>query len=414
MKIWVINGGVQPETIHAAFSLYERNLLGRYYTNSSVGIDYKPFKFLFSHFPKSEIARIAKRRVMAIPEDLIVRRGFAIEVLGRFLPPMVGNLLRSFNDNWLKSLVAKDLRRTPPLRILCQTSIGERIRQSSNKMGIQVYLTVSIASPQYQNKMLESEANNYIWFKYYFPKKSFTIRQISEFTKDVRCAYTVLVPSLYVQKSISEFLSNVRVEVAHLGADPKDLGHSQAARVSNRTHSSLAPLRVIFVGQAQQRKGIGYLIEAFALASLPAGSSVTFVGRSVNGSHNFISQNFQFAKIIGHVSRSELGQLLDAHDVFVLPSLVEGFALSAIEAMSTGIPVILTDQVLNGVVLNHVNGLIVESQSAKSLAGALDWASSHRGELAELGKQGAKTAESFTWKVYERRIIQILGSGVET
>jgi glycosyltransferase involved in cell wall biosynthesis len=281
-------------------------------------------------------------------------------------------------------------------------------------MGVQVHLTVSIASPQYQNKMLESEVANHIWFKYYYPKKSFTVRQISEFSKDVGHAYTVLVPSLYVQKSISDFLSNIRIEVAHLGADPKDLGHSQAVRDPKQTTSGSEPLKVIFVGQAQQRKGIGYLIEAFPLASLPAGSSLTFVGRSVNGSHNFINKHFQFAKIIGHVSRSELGLLLDTHDVFVLPSLVEGFALSAIEAMSTGIPVILTDQVLNGVVLDHVNGLIVESQSAQSLAGALDWASTHRSELVELGKKGAKTAESFTWKVYERRIIQILGSGVET
>jgi glycosyltransferase involved in cell wall biosynthesis len=70
--------------------------------------------------------------------------------------------------------------------------------------------------------------------------------------------------------------------------------------------------------------------------------------------------------------RTDVADLLRASDVFVLPSLAEGFALSLIEALAAGLPVVATR--VGGapeVIENGVNGYLVPPGDPAALARAV-------------------------------------------
>ncbi len=75
-------------------------------------------------------------------------------------------------------------------------------------------------------------------------------------------------------------------------------------------------------------------------------------------------------RLVGH--RDDARLLLDAADVFVLPSLYEGMPLAALEAMEVGLPVVATRAIgCAEVVADGRTGLLVNHQDARALGRAL-------------------------------------------
>ena len=127
-------------------------------------------------------------------------------------------------------------------------------------------------------------------------------------------------------------------------------------------------LRVLFLGQVILRKGIQYLVEA---AKLLEKEPVHFdvvgaVGISV-GAVKSVPRNMTFH---GPVSRDRAAEWYRQSDVFVLPTLSDGFALTQLEAMTHGLPVISTPN-CGVVVTDGVDGFIVPARDAVALAQAI-------------------------------------------
>ncbi|MDG6982544.1 MAG: glycosyltransferase family 4 protein [Nitrososphaerota archaeon] len=90
--------------------------------------------------------------------------------------------------------------------------------------------------------------------------------------------------------------------------------------------------------------------------------------------------------------RSALARLAES-DVFVMPSHIETFSLSTLEAMALGLPVIATSAVPPELVADRVTGLRVEPRDAAAIARALLEVSSDPG-LRESLAEGAKSTGS--------------------
>jgi glycosyltransferase involved in cell wall biosynthesis len=147
----------------------------------------------------------------------------------------------------------------------------------------------------------------------------------------------------------------------------------QAARAALDLHPD--QLVVMTVGRLMVQKGQRYLVAAMpALAERFPHLAVVIVGGGYLAG-NLARQAAElgvagFLHLPGH--RTDARMLLDAADVFVLPSRQEGMPLAALEAMDAGLPVVATDVIGTAeVVARGRTGTLVPPQDSPGLAEAL-------------------------------------------
>jgi len=130
-------------------------------------------------------------------------------------------------------------------------------------------------------------------------------------------------------------------------------------------HKSDAPLRVLFLGQVILRKGIQYLLAA---ARQLEKENIHFdVVGPVGISQAAISSASGNVTFHGRTSRDQAADWYRQADVFVLPTLSDGFALTQLEAMAHGLPVVATPN-CGAVVTDGADGFLVPPRDADALA----------------------------------------------
>jgi len=138
--------------------------------------------------------------------------------------------------------------------------------------------------------------------------------------------------------------------------------------VASRTQTIHTPLRVLWLGQVILRKGIQYLIEA---ARLLAREKIHFdVVGPIGISTDAVASAPSNMTFHGRASRDQVGFWYRNADLFVLPTISDGFGLTQLEAMAHGLPVIATTN-CGDVVSHGIDGMIVQSRDATDLAGAI-------------------------------------------
>jgi len=107
--------------------------------------------------------------------------------------------------------------------------------------------------------------------------------------------------------------------------------------------------------------------------------------------------------------RTDIPDILSATDIYVHPSVEEGFGIAIIEAMAVGLPVIATN--VGGIpeiITNGVNGILVPPENPQALAEAIGDLIEHpdkRKALAEKGQQ--HVAATFTDDVMVKKYMEV-------
>src|SRR5512132_553718 len=128
------------------------------------------------------------------------------------------------------------------------------------------------------------------------------------------------------------------------------------------------PMRVLFLGQVNLRKGVARLLQAAqTLRDEPVEFWIVGPVQIANG--EAATDNARM-KWFGPVTRKETAEKYRAADVFILPTLSDGFAITQLEAQAFGLPVI-SSKCCGGVVENGRNGIILEEPSAECIAAAI-------------------------------------------
>lgn len=188
----------------------------------------------------------------------------------------------------------------------------------------------------------------------------------SRWREECTIADRIVVNSLWARDGLIE----AGIDAAKLAVVP--LAFERQGTVTPRDYpacfSDKRPLRVLFLGSLVIRKGIAELLAA---ARLLADSPVEFhlVGHAGIA---FPSDAIANPRIIRHgpVARGKVAAHYAAADVFILPSLSDGFGLTQIEAQANGLPVIASRR-CGDVVRDGVDGLLLDEVSSEAIARAV-------------------------------------------
>ena len=167
-------------------------------------------------------------------------------------------------------------------------------------------------------------------------------------------------------------------------------------------HGDSDGFRILFVGQIGQRKGISYLLDAFRSCGID-GAELVLAGNVVGTDLPWREQ--PGVRHVPHRRRWELPELYASADVFVLPSLVEGFPQTAIEAMACGRPVIVSENTFgDDVITDGVDGFVVPIRDAAAIAERVRLLADDPSLRADMGLAARRRAEDFAWERYGDRI----------
>ena len=201
-----------------------------------------------------------------------------------------------------------------------------------------------------------------------------------------------------------------RITVTQLAADPRfrllapdDIGRERLLQLGVRFPYVLA------VGNLQPRKNLARLVESFVRLRQEWGIPHQFVlaGKAQWKESELyevirragIEKDVLFA---GYVTDDELVSLYNAADVFVYPSLYEGFGLPVLEAMACGVPVVTSRTTSLPEVAGEA-ALLVDPLDTIELAGAIGRVLSNRPLNEELRAKGLRHVATFTWEQTARQ-----------
>jgi glycosyltransferase involved in cell wall biosynthesis len=219
----------------------------------------------------------------------------------------------------------------------------------------------------------------------------------------------VVTDSWRISDAIVCASSLTRRSLEHVGCDPSKI---TVVPYGFRDRSSLPPVqaraddgkcRFLFVGQGIQRKGLHHLVRAWQAAGL-SDCELTLVCYHIDpGIRDLITS--PSIKLLGRQSRDQLQQIYASADVFVMPSLVEGFGLVYLEAIERGCHVIGThDTGLPDLPLSSDAVTVLASGDLDALQSALH--ELRRRKLArELDPVGIQAEiDKWTWQDFRRTI----------
>lgn len=194
-----------------------------------------------------------------------------------------------------------------------------------------------------------------------------------------------------------------KIEILPLAFDAPLSGPVVSSQLSRGSPDR--PLRVLWLGQVNVRKGIHYLIEA---ASLLQQEEVEFV---VAGQQQIRREYMAAApaniRWLGQIPRGQVPQLYQNADLFVLPTLSDGFAITQIEAMAYGVPVIATPN-CGHVVENGKTGFVVPPRDPQALAEAILKFVHNPNISASIASACHAASKEYSLEAYGKRLAEII------
>jgi glycosyltransferase involved in cell wall biosynthesis len=214
--------------------------------------------------------------------------------------------------------------------------------------------------------------------------------------QELELAEVIVCPSHFVARSLPESARlQKKVVVTPFGSPP---GAAEMAPEKKN-----GKLRVLFAGSMSQRKGLGDLLAAMRL--LKRSDIELVVMGSPQAPMEFYRHEFPGFVHEPNRPHEEVLGLMRRCDVLCLPSIVEGRALVMQEAMSQGLPLLITPNTGGEDLIDEgVTGFLVPIRSADRLADKINWFAEHRADLPEMSRAAQARAARLTWAAYGQTV----------
>lgn len=264
-------------------------------------------------------------------------------------------------DAWASSKIQ------PGDHVISSYGYANRCFEKARRMGGLTFLDAGNSHPAHFWQLIDEEHKR--WNCPVPPIAPFQYKRALEMMDHVDY---VLSPSKFVSNSFldrgyrKEQILNVFFPV-----DLTNFRPSAEERPKNR------PFTIINTGGLSLRKGTPYLLEAFRLIHKRISNARFLLTEAVTDSVKVIMRKYTDLPIewAPYLPEKELAERLRSADLYILPSLEEGLVRTALQAMATGLPCILTPNTgANDYIVPGSNGSVVPIRDAASIANeACEW-----------------------------------------
>jgi len=192
-----------------------------------------------------------------------------------------------------------------------------------------------------------------------------------------------------------------RIEVIYLGIDEKLNDYSAPIVQDIKNKYGICGKYAIFIGTIEPRKNLITLFRAFSMLKEKE-VKLVIVGKKgwfYEKIFNEVEKLHLKDRVVftGYVSTYDKGALLSGAEMFVFPSIYEGFGIPVVEAMASGLPIIAGNNSTMPELLGDA-GILVEILNAEEIARNIDRLlidDEARLKYCTLSKEQAK---AFSWK----------------
>ena len=388
--------------------MLDQNLLAEFNTTIAVSPSNSFLKFIPAKFREELL-----RRSFDAPNNKIHLHPFR-EAARQILPKLGFSSITKHEVGWAsldaiyQSFDAAVAKRLPSLKkkyniygvYAFEDGALETFR-SAKVLGIKCIYDLPIAYWETGRKLMQEEAQR-------LPEWAITLaggiqdsdKKLERKTQEMEHADVVVGPGDFVLNSLPEWARSKQLIMSPFGSPVT--AYSDNDKNERRADQ---PLRILFVGSMGQRKGLGDLFNA--IKQLKRKDVELVVLGSLLAPMDFYRT--QLSDFVYESSRphEQVLQLMRSCDVFCLPSIVEGRALVMQEAMSQGLPLIITPNTGGAdLVVEGETGFLIPIRSPIAIAEKIAWFADNRDNLPAMGEKARKHAAHYTWANYASRVIQ--------
>jgi glycosyltransferase involved in cell wall biosynthesis len=369
--------------------LNDQNRLEMFFTTIGVGEGANPWTTSFCR----------KKRQYAIPDKIISRQW--MPEFARLLSKGDQAKKRHRADYSYQALDKKVSRKLGSLTFQVLHAYEDDCSSSfarAKELGVQCSYELPIAHWATVRRLLAEEAERYPEWEPTLESTREPEEKLFRKEEELRLADRITCPSKFVLDSIPvEIRQKTHCQISAFGSppcEPVDLERSQKSDI----------LKLLFVGSMSQRKGLADLFEAMKLLH---GEPVSL---SVLGQPSmpidFYRKQFSEFEYYPACTNSRVREIMQQHDALVLPSIVEGRALVQQEALSCGIPIIVTpNSGGDDLVEEGLTGHLVPIRSPEKIAETISSMIARKKNRGDIQKLCQKKAMEYTWDKYAQNII---------
>lgn len=197
----------------------------------------------------------------------------------------------------------------------------------------------------------------------------------------------IIVPSKTTKENcVKEGWPSSNIHILPHGCDSN---YFKPARQKTRTNQKI---KILFAGNGATRKGLPYLLKTHEYLQNKYSLELTIL------SHNVKNIKIPNVKVLEDINDLKLLKLYQSHDIFVLPSLLDGWGLTASEAMSCELPTIVSNKTgIVDIIKDNINGYAVEVKNSQALMERIEMLIKNKDLRAKIGSRARKTILDYSW-----------------
>ena len=234
--------------------------------------------------------------------------------------------------------------------------------------------------------------------------------------RSLNSAKRIVAISRFTKEEIIKLLgiSEKRLTVIHLGVNDACRPRENAELKEKLKVFDIEPKKYILsVGTLEPRKNIQSLLKAYELLPGAVQSNWPLVIAGMRGwKDHTITKGIEAltrrgnVKFLGFVPEKDLPFIYAGAGLFVFPSLYEGFGLPALEAMASGVPVVVSNRASLPEVVGDA-GIYIDPENIESMVHAIKSLLEDPEKCKQMAKMGLLQAKQFTWEACAQKTFSV-------